>query len=243
MYSSQKANPMNNIVKPQLLLLHGAIGSQEQFNSLTKLLQKDFEVIVLNFSGHGGRELPVSDFSIKLFVNDVLDLLIEKNISSINIFGYSMGGYVALYIARYFPSIVGKVFTLATKFDWNESASEKEVRMLIPEKIEEKVPAFASHLKLLHHPQDWKLVMKKTADMMMEMGKRQPLLENDFKQIAHTVRLGVGDIDKMVSTDETMRIAMRIPNASFLLFNDTPHPMEQVDVQRLSNELSNFFFN
>ena len=234
---------MSQSIKPQLLLLHGAIGSQEQFALLNKQLQNHFEIITFNFSGHGGRELPDSDFSIKLFANDVLEYLIANNISSINIFGYSMGGYVAMYLARYFPSVVGKIFTLATKFDWNQASSEKEAKMIIPEKIEEKVPAFAEQLRKYHNPQDWKTVLRKTADMMLAMGKHPPLIKDDFFKINKPVILAVGDNDKMVSADETMSIALRIPNASFLLLNNIPHSIEQVDIQKLSVEISPFFLN
>lgn len=40
--------------KADLLLLHGALGSQAQFESLKKDLAPYFRVHVFNFSGHGG---------------------------------------------------------------------------------------------------------------------------------------------------------------------------------------------
>ncbi|MBK7855574.1 MAG: hypothetical protein IPJ79_12335 [Bacteroidetes bacterium] len=61
-----------------------------------------------------------------------------NNIGAANIFGYSMGGYVALWLARFKPHLVQFVFTLATKLNWNEETSAKENRMLNANKMEEK---------------------------------------------------------------------------------------------------------
>src|SRR5687767_6066719 len=107
----------------KLLLLHGAIGSKEQLQPLAGLLKNEYEIHTLNFSGHGGTPLP-EQFSIELFARDVVDYLDAKKLENINIFGYSMGGYVGLYLARYFPMRIGKVFTFATKFDWTPASAE-----------------------------------------------------------------------------------------------------------------------
>ena len=37
-----------------LLVLHGAIGSKSQFDSIASLLDNQFDIHLLNFSGHGG---------------------------------------------------------------------------------------------------------------------------------------------------------------------------------------------
>ena len=77
----------------------------------------------------------------------------ENYIQTIDIFGYSMGGYVALWLARFYPDRVGKIFTLGTKLKWNDEEAEKEIKMLNPEKVELKVPAFAQQLAERHGEQ------------------------------------------------------------------------------------------
>ncbi len=51
-----------------------------------------------------------------------------------------MGGYVALYLAKHHLQLVHKIFTLATKFHWDETVAANENKRLQPEGIEEKVP-------------------------------------------------------------------------------------------------------
>ena len=47
-------------------------------------------------------------------------------ITRADIFGYSMGGYVALHAARRHPERIGSIMTLGTKFAWDTPTAEKE---------------------------------------------------------------------------------------------------------------------
>lgn len=223
-----------------LLLLHGAIGSSGQLKPLQRELGNDFTVHLLNFSGHGGKTIP-GEFSISAFAEDVLRYLEEKKINSIDIFGYSMGGYVALYLAKHYPGKVNRIFTLATKFSWSEDIAEREIKMLDAEKIIEKIPAFAQVLKERHSPADWKTVLQKTADMMQKMGKENPLSGKDFKEITNEVMVSAGDRDTMVSMEETMVVYRFLQNGKLLVIPDTQHPIEKVNTQRLAYEIRQFF--
>lgn len=74
-----------------ILLLHGALGADDQLRSLSHALAGKFHVHSFNFSGHGGRLFPAEPFSIPLFSNQIMEYMQEKNITAANIFGYSMG--------------------------------------------------------------------------------------------------------------------------------------------------------
>ncbi|MEO8150188.1 MAG: alpha/beta fold hydrolase [Bacteroidia bacterium] len=224
----------------KLLLLHGAIGSQQQFDELRNHLQNDFEIHTLNFSGHGGNPLPDEPFSIGVFASDVLNYLEKNDIELMDIFGYSMGGYVALYLAKYFPFRVGKIFTLATKFNWNEESASKESKMLDANVILEKLPAFANELAQRHQPADWKIVLGKTAAMMLGMGSKIVLSDSDLQCIDHTILLSVGDKDKMVTEDETYHAHQNLKNSTLFVFNDTQHPIERVDAKVLAKKIKAF---
>ena len=165
-----------------LILLHGALATKAQFASLKSLLDTDYEVHVLDFSGHGDNRTS-SPFTMDQFVQDVLDYMSKNNINKANFFGYSMGGYVALNLALNHPERVNKIMTLGTKFNWTKDAAEKESRMLDPEKIEEKVPQFAKHLDLIHGANNWKIVLRKTAEMMVGLGNGTALDSLQLKSI------------------------------------------------------------
>ncbi len=225
-----------------LILLHGAIGSSEQLKPLqSHLVDSGFDTTVFNFWGHGGREIPETPFSISLFADEVVSWMDEYRISKMDIFGYSMGGYVALYMAKHYPERVGKILTVATKLAWDVPTSHKEVKMLDPKKIAEKVPKFAEVLKQRHAPASWEVVLSKTAEMMLAMGEQPPLSDEDFRSIKHIVQLAVGDGDTMVSLEETIHVCRLLHNAGFTVLENTPHPIEQMDVMLLRQTAENFF--
>lgn len=224
----------------ELLLLHGAIGSKAQFGPLEDALKPDFNIHTLNFSGHGGAPTDGS-FSIAKFAGEVLRFLDAKAIASIDVFGYSMGGYVALHLAKNHPERIGSIFTLATKFEWTPEIAERETKMLNAEKIAEKIPAFAAELQRRHQPNDWKIVMRQTAEMMVGLGNRNPLSLEDFKTIENLTRIAIGDKDMMVTLEETIAVYRNLPHATLAVLPNTQHPIEKVDVQRLANELKIFF--
>jgi pimeloyl-ACP methyl ester carboxylesterase len=226
---------------PHLLLLHGALGSATTLQPLQQLLAPYYTVHTLNFSGHGGTASPAATFSIETFAEDTLRYLEEQQLQTVDIFGYSMGGYVALYLALQHPARVGRIFTLATKFAWSPETAAKEVKLLQPQKLEEKVPAFAAVLAARHSPTDWREVMTRTADMMQTLGHQPLLTEAALAQVAKPVRVGVGDRDNMVSIQETAWAYQQLPQASLLVMPDTRHPLDQVDLQRLQWEIRQFF--
>jgi len=222
-----------------LILLHGALASRDQFTALRKLLEDDHEVYDLNFSGHGDNR-SIHDFSMERFTADVVEMMEDKGITHANFFGYSMGGYVALLVARNFPSLVGRVITLATKFDWTPESAAQETRRLIPEKVEAKVPAFADTLRLRHGDPHWKQVMLKTSRMMTGLGQGDAMKPQDFRDILQPVLLMVGELDHMVSAEETLTIADVLPRGELRVLEGIHHPFESLDPAMIKEEIERF---
>ena len=180
-------------------------------------------------------------FSIEAFSDDVLNYLKQNNIQKVNIFGYSMGGYVGLYFAQHNPEKVIKVATLATKFSWTPEIAQKEIKMLDANKIEEKIPVFAQTLAKRHAPNDWKIVLQKTSDMMIALGNKNTLTLSDYQNIDTPVLVSVGDKDMMVTLEETIEVYRKLKNANLSVLPNTLHPIEKVDLEMLSKKIVLFF--
>lgn len=227
-------------MKRKLLLLHGALGSSTYFKALAANLEQHYEILTLDFSGHGTKAFSQKGFSIEVFAQEVFVFLEEKTIEKIDIFGYSMGGYVAVYLAHKHPEKVAKIFTLGTKWDWNPESSERETQMLNPQIVIKKVPKWAQSLKELHG-EHWPELMQKTAQMMLEMGQNPPLNPSQMEQILTPVLLTIGDKDQMVSIDETRHISHLLPHAQCIVLKDIPHQIERVDAHFLAERIHHFF--
>lgn len=223
-----------------LILLHGAIGHKGQLQNLADQLSANFKVHTLSFSGHGGNAFSDEPFSIKAFAGEVLAFMDENDIAKTAIFGYSMGGYVGMYLAKYHPERVSKLVTLATKFHWDEAIATKECQMLDADKIEAKVPAFAKTLSDSHAPNDWKEVLERTKEMLQGLGNDNTLKLEDYASIDTLVRVLIGDKDKMVTLEETVAVYKALPNAQMAMLPGTQHPIEQVDPAFLSFLIRSF---
>lgn len=213
-----------------VLLLHGALGSKTQLDPFKKILEaKGREVHSMNFSGHSGISFEKT-FGIETFADDVLKHLNEHKLSQVDIFGYSMGGYVATWLAHLHSNRVGTIVTLGTKFDWNVESAEHEVKKLNPEKILEKVPAFARILENRHAPNDWKELLHKTAAMMTGLGAKPLLTEPILQSIKNKVFVMLGDKDDMANRKYSERVASLLPDGKFELLAETIHPIEKVNL-------------
>lgn len=228
--------------KPALLILPGALGAASQFDELAKLLSVNFTVYSMEYNGHGKNNREISSLSIELLSDEVLHYVNENQLQNCAIFGYSMGGYIALYLAAKHPKLLGKIMTLATKFTWNPAIAETEVKFLNPLKTKEKVPAFASYLHQLHGS-NWEQLMNHTASLMLQLGTMNILTDALLKQVVNEVKITRGEFDKMVSQEETAHVAQSISNAQLEIFSQTPHPWEKVNPLLIANTLEKFILN
>lgn len=228
--------------KPSLLLLHGAIGAKTQFAPWIPLLEPYFNCYTLDFEGHG-ENTSFNPFSIPAFTAQTLQYIQTHITEPVSIFGYSMGGYVGLYLAQQYPDAVHKLFTFATKLAWSNETAEKEIKMLNPEMIIQKVPKFAQELQKRHTGTGWLNVLQKTADLMRELGKYPLITENTVKTIAIPVQMGVGDKDNMVSIQETLAICKAIQGSNFCVLPDTLHPVEKISTDMIIPLMKKFFLD
>lgn len=226
---------------PSLLLLHAALGARTQFDGLTAELGGDYALHSLDFEGHGEQPPSERPFRIESFADNVLAYLDGAGIERIDVFGYSMGGYVALYLARVRPERVGRIFTFGTKLRWDPETAAHEVRMLDPVKIREKVPRFAAALEARHSRAGWEQVLEKTSEMMIALGHASPLGDDEFATIEHRVRIGVGDRDATVGPEESAGVYRRLRNAELQVFPATPHPFEKVSMPMIATAVREFF--
>jgi pimeloyl-ACP methyl ester carboxylesterase len=225
--------------KQDIILLHGALGSSNSFEKLTPYLSKDFNVIVPDLKWHGSRSDADSSFNMYSLVDDFEDILQKENVEAAHVFGFSMGGYIALSLALKKPQFFKKIMTLGTKLDWKPEQSERESKMLNPDKIQEKVPQFAQHLKSLHG-ENWDHLCRKTAKMMLNLGSNPILTTENISSVDLPIRLCLGDQDHMVSIEETKAFHSSLLQGEMQLIPNCPHPIEKVDADLLSGHILEF---
>ncbi|MBK8623477.1 MAG: alpha/beta hydrolase [Saprospiraceae bacterium] len=226
--------------KYPLLLLHGALGAAEQFDTLQNHLAGHYDVHTLDFSGHGTDDF-AGHFSMSTFVDDVLKYMDQNKLGQCDIFGFSMGGFVAVSIATQYPDKIHSIMTLGTKWSWDEVTALKETKMLDPEVILQKVPDFARTLEQRHSGSAWKSVLSRTAALMTDLGREGGIPVADLNKLDLPVHICLGSEDRMVTREESVFVAGHIPGAHFALLADTPHPLEKVNMKLLAGEIRKWF--
>jgi pimeloyl-ACP methyl ester carboxylesterase len=225
-----------------LVLLHGALGASGQFNTLAETLRPRFRIHQIDFEGHGAVAPCGRPFRIQHFVANVVELLDRLALEQAAFFGYSMGGYVALCLGLGHPDRVDRVTTLGTKFRWDPAHAAREVARLDPSLIQSKVPSFAAALEARHaRAGGWRGVLAGTAELIGHLGDHPLLTDSTLPGIAAPVRVIVGDRDNTVTVEESSAVARSLASGSLTVLPDTPHPIEQVDVEVLAPVLTEFF--
>jgi pimeloyl-ACP methyl ester carboxylesterase len=100
-----------------LVLLHGGLFDiDQQFGALIPALASGRRVVAVDFQGHGRTNDLDRPFSAVAFATDVRGVLDHLNVGRADIFGFSVGGAVALELAINHPERVRKVIVSSTSF-------------------------------------------------------------------------------------------------------------------------------
>ncbi|HSQ45666.1 MAG TPA: alpha/beta fold hydrolase [Lutibacter sp.] len=113
---------------PIIIFIHGFPLNKSMWDKQLNALKDDYRVIAYDIRGHGATEVGTIDFSIDLFVIDLLCFMDALKIEKTMLCGLSMGGYIALNAIKNHP---GR-FTALILSDTNctaDSPEAKEKRM------------------------------------------------------------------------------------------------------------------
>lgn len=94
-----------------LIILHGLLGSSDNWHSLGKLFGETFSVYLIDQRNHG--QSPHSDeFNYKVLTEDLEEFFNENKIEKAHIIGHSMGGKTAMNFAVKNPILVDKLIVV-----------------------------------------------------------------------------------------------------------------------------------
>lgn len=230
----------NMNAKPPLLLLHAALGSAAQLEPLASRLRDRFEVLTLDFEGHGSRSAPSRPLRNAAMAENVIELLDARGIGTLPMFGHSMGGYVALYLCAHRPERVSGIHTLGTYFDWDRASATRMLQDLDADQIEAKVPKYAAALDARHRACNWRDVVARTAEMIQTAGEHADLKAAMLAEIRQPVRIGVGDRDTLTPVESCAAVARALPRGELVVFPRTPHPIERAPLDELARSIQSF---
>lgn len=93
---------------PPLLILHGLLGSMDNWRSQAMRLSLSRTVITADLRNHG-RSPHLTGMSYKEMALDIVALAKHENLSQIDLLGHSMGGKVSMWLALNQPELIAKL--------------------------------------------------------------------------------------------------------------------------------------
>lgn len=227
----------------KLILIHGALGNGSEFNDIIPFLNKDYEVVVYEIPHHNKDYNGETAFLIRDIVQDFLQFL--KQHGSAYIYGFSLGGYIAIAAAIQDESNIKGIITQGTQFKWSPERAKIEIENLGIDFLSQKVKSFYDYLDELHG-EFLPDLLDKTKGFMLELGNNPIITPDSIKNIKVPVRITLGGRDKAIPKDETLEIHEALSNSFYFEVPGMVHPLGFIrpnHIARLiSNQLSSFSY-
>jgi len=175
-----------------LIIMHGLLGSSDNWMTLAKKFSQYFEVFNIDIRNHG-RSPHATEHSIKLMCDDLSEFIIQNHINNPFLLGHSMGGKVAMQFALNNPDIVSKLvivdigpkkykpvhdelFLSLSKIDLSQISSISSA----DEALKNAIPDFAERQLLIKN-------IKKSTEQGYEWRINLEVLKRDYHLILNEV--------------------------------------------------------
>ena len=121
---------------PVIIFIHGFPLNKSMWNKQLEAFKANYHVIAYDIRGHGNSDTGDEEFSIELFVRDLLNLMDTLKIEKTLLCGLSMGGYIALNAIENYPERFDALI-LSDTHCIADTPEAKEKRMKAIENIRE----------------------------------------------------------------------------------------------------------
>lgn len=227
--------------KPPLLLIHGFASSTYTFRRMIPLLQHQFSIIALDLPGFGRSEKPTSFiYSLQNYAELMLECIQHFGISKPYIVAHSMGGQIALNMARIAPEKISKLILLCSSGYLRRAKKPLIYSSYLPF-FEKFVHYYVRRKEVIDHLRNVVYNHSLISDELIDefarpleekgfyqalirlLRHREDLEPHQLQKIQVPTLLIWGEEDKVVPVDIGYRLVHDLPRAHLIIYEKTGH--------------------
>jgi len=196
-----------------LLLLHGYTLSSKHWLPYVKDFDQEYEVYVIDLTGHGKSDPFKETLSIKSVAKD-LDALIEYlKLDRIKAIGFSFGGDVLYQLALLKPNLIESMITIGAVGTWSVEDFPEYKKAFTFEKRGD-----FSWLKDYHKTDERiKALMEQFTNYIVKVSTAE------LQSIKPEVLIMIGDDDEGMDFTEIARVKKNVPNSDLWILPNVSH--------------------
>ncbi len=226
---------------PPLVLLHAALGSTElETRRLLPYLNRYFKTIAIDFAAHGrSDDFLDEELTLELFAEAVPAVLDDAGVGRAHLFGFSMGGSVALHAARRYAERVDRLVVHGMNVQWDTGEVATMTDGMDPETMEERTPRWAERLRETHGEGRWQTLSRRLIAFTAALpGRRFP--DEELAQITAPTLVSAGDRDRYFRIEHALNLWRTLPDARLAIHPGLDHPIQGVDPERFADLVTEF---
>lgn len=202
---------------PPLLLLHGYSMSSKSWQPYVSNYDQDYEVYLIDLTGHGKSEAFKEDLSIESVGKDLHALIQYLKIEKIKAIGFSFGGDVLFQLALIEPSLIESMIAIGAVGSW----SVKDFPEYVESYTFENIDNF-DWMKTSHSNEDQ---IRAIFDQFKNYTVR--LSDEELKTIQPEVLIMLGDDDVGIRLAEVARVRKNLPKSDLWILPNVSHGAHQ----------------
>lgn len=196
-----------------LFLLHGYTLSSESWKPYVQDFDKEYEVYLVDLTGHGMSDAFQEDLSIKAVAEDLNALIEHLQLDKIKAIGFSFGGDVLYQLALLNPPLIESMITIGAVGTWSV------------DDFPEYQKAFTfEHKDDFPWLQDYHKSDKKIKALMEQFKNYTVKLSDaELQSINPEVLIMIGDDDEGMSMKEVARVKENLPSSDLWILPNVAH--------------------
>jgi len=196
-----------------LFLLHGYTQSSVSWKPYVKDYENDYEVYLIDLTGHGKSEPFKEDLSIRSVADDLNSLIQYLQLEKIKAIGFSFGGDVLYQLALINPTVITSMVTIGAVGTWTINDFQEYLEVFTFENRND-----FPWLRTSHEGEE-------QIKGMMDQFKNYTvkLSDAELQRIQPEVLIMIGDDDEGMDFEEIARVKKNLPKSDLWVLPNVAH--------------------